>query len=464
MTKPTLEGVPVELKILILFRVSDSDTLQSLVLASPGYYQAYLAVRPELLESLVKRQYTGFLDLAEALAAVRSQGVHFSSRREDAIFLLDRWRRRNEIHVLSQSFSGLSLEPDGVEETTKLLHFHKVLSFFLEDYSLNAPSPPWIPSTQWENEYLPLNLTPLEKCRFLRAICRFQILKNIFGDPVYEVELEDNNPYGDKMDWQIGDGDRKAPASIRRPWLIQQQAYRLFYAVMPPWEYEEMGSVFGYLISKIKAIVEEISDDLRRLSKNTPCKYFWDILPKEQRPPPGCEIDKESDLLHFDQHFKGLAGLGPEFLYHILHLDRLSRRNIVCVNTRCYWPGPFIGLQMGLSWDERFPFIDPADRYEVQPFGNFELWSTCPPIEQPSVGWKKAWLLPHTGEDFLEGSMDLDREHEQDWGWCYALWDERRLQEWEAPFLEDGWSNEPPRPLREVNDILQEIRQRVLAH
>lgn len=434
----------------------DSDTLQSLVLASREYHQAYLAVRPEVLESLVKRQYTGFLDLAEALTAVRSQGVHFSSRREDAIFLLDRWRRRNEIRALSQ-FSGPLFEPDGVGETIKLLHFHKVLSFFLEDYSLNVPRPPWIPATQWENKHLPLQLTPLEKCRFLRAMCRFQILKNIFGDPVYDVNLEGDNPYGDGMDWQMGEtGEPIDPSRRHRPEGIVQQAYRLFHGTMPPWEYEEMGCVFGYLISKIKAITEEISDDLRRLRDNTPCEFFWDILPKEQRPPSSCDIEIESDLVHFYNHFKGLAGLGPEFLYHILHVDRLSRRNIVCVNTRGYWTGPFIGLLMGLAWTERFPFIDPADEYEFQPLGNAELWSNCPPIEQPTLGWKKTWLRPHAGEDLLEDSMDLDRENETDWDWCYALWDEKRLQGWKAPFLEEGWRNEPSHQLhqlREANNI-----------
>lgn len=448
------------------------------MLASPGYHQAYLAVRPEVLESLVERQYAGFLDLAEALTAVRSQGVHYSSRREDAIFLLDRWRRRNEIRGLSQSFSRLSLEPsdvkstidsrppfepDGVEEMIKLLHLHKMLSFFLGDFSLNTPRPPWIPSTQWENKCLPLHLTPLEKRRFLRAMCRLQILANIFGDPVYDVKLEGDNPYKRGMNWQMGETG-EALDSSRMPLEthdIEQQAYRLFYGTMPPWEYEEMGSVFGYLMSKIKAIAEEIFDNLRRLSKSTPCEYFWDILPEEQRLPP-CDIDTERDLLTFDQHFEGLAGLGPEFIFHVLHVDQLSRRNIVCVNTRGFWPGPFIGLQMGMSWDERFPFIDPADRYELQPLGNDEFWSNCPLIEQPTLVWKKASLRPHTGEDFLEDSIDYNRMTETDWDWCYALWDEKRLQEWKAPFLEEGWRNERPR-FRPANEVIQEVLQRVHA-
>lgn len=81
----------------------DGDTLTSLVLASPEYHQAYLAVRHELLECLVKRQYSGLLDLAEELTAVRSKAVHFSHQMENVMSLLDNWPRRNDIRELSKS-------------------------------------------------------------------------------------------------------------------------------------------------------------------------------------------------------------------------------------------------------------------------------------------------------------------------------------------------------------------------
>ncbi|KAJ5578636.1 uncharacterized protein N7459_007600 [Penicillium hispanicum] len=443
MAEPTLENLPTELKILILFRVPDHDTLKSLVLASPKYHHAYLAVRQELLEYLVHQQYSGFLDLAEALTVVRSQGLYFSSYKESAISLLDCWRRRNETHSLGQALR----KPDGLEEVIKLLHFHKLLSFFLEDYSINAPRPPWIQLAQWKNEYLPLGFSPLETRRFLRALCRFQLLHNIFGDQIEcehdydEIPNCDKHPDCDKHGvrpiWQLGEfNGRRGPSRMNNTWLCGLEAYRLFYGIMPPWEYEEMGCVFGYLVSKIKPISKEIADDLRQLIKNTPCEFFCDIIPREQRPPV-CEIEIESDLDHFNKHFKGLAGLGPEFLYRVLHMDRLSRRNTVCNNTRGFWPGPFIGLQMGLSWDKRFPFIDPMDRLEFSQ--NFEqFWSALSPLEQPSVGWKKAWLVPHNEGDSFEDSLNYNRAHEKDWEWCYALWDERRLQEWRAPLLEDG--------------------------
>lgn len=194
-----------------------------------------------------------------------------------------------------------------------------------------------------------------------------------------------------------------------------------------------MGSVFGYLLTKIASSSKEMVEDLRQLSINTPCKFFCDIIPVQERPPSGCEIEADRDLVHFHHNFKGLAGLGPQFVYRILHMTRLSRRSSLCINARSFWPGPFIGLGIGISRADHFPLIDPADRLDVQDFE--EGWFTLPPLEQPTLGWEKAWILPHNQEDILEESMNDHRESEKDWEWSYALWDEGRLEDWGAPLL-----------------------------
>ncbi|KAH8431547.1 uncharacterized protein LDX57_009209 [Aspergillus melleus] len=423
MARPTLEGLPVELMILILFRLPDGNTFKSLVYASPDYHQAYLTVRYQLLRLLVRRQLGGLLDLAEVFTAIRSQGVHYAYQDENVIALLDNWRRKDEIRELKSSKQPD--EPDSPEEIIKRFRFYRMLFFFLEDISINAPRPPWIQPIQWESEYLPLHLSIFEKRRFLRAMCRFQILKNLFGDPVYCFDRVKCGKCGDRNKfWQLRECN-----DLQTVW---EEAYRLFYGTMPLWEHDEMGSVFMYLVSKYEGISKEITDDLRQLSKNTSSRFFWDILPKEQRPPP-CEIESERDLFHFNQHYEGLAGLGPEFLYRILHMDWLTRRNLVCVNTRSFWPGPFIGYGTEILQDIQFQFIGPADRYECPNFEQF--WSTLSPLEQPTVGWKKAWLRPHNQEDILEDSFNFNRELDEDWGWCYALWDENRLKEWKAPLV-----------------------------
>ena len=388
-------------------------------------------MRHALLGKVVRHQYHGFLDLAEALTAVRSKDMHFGDQRENVISLLDTWRRRDEIRELSQTLLSRADRHSSLEEVIGLLHFYKILRFFLEDFSNNAPRTPWIQPAQWESEYLPLQLSLSEKRRFLRATCRLQILKNIFGDPAYLVGAWNTPDDRDKIEWRLRDQGE--------PWAVDEEAYRLFYGPMALWEHEEMGCVLRYFMTKFNAITEEIADNLRKLSKNTPCKYFWEILPKEQKLPQGCEIGVELDLDNFHQYHKGLGGLGPEFLYRVLHMDPLSRRDTVCMNTRAYWSGPFIGLEIGLSQDIYFPCIDPADRHEAPDFEQF--WFTLSPLEQPTVGWKKAWLMPHSREDILEDFLNPDRT-ETDWEWCYAIWDEKRLNEWKAPLLGGDCSGE----------------------
>ncbi|KAJ5723070.1 hypothetical protein N7488_001105 [Penicillium malachiteum] len=140
----------------------DIDSLKSLVFASPEYYQAYLTVKHELLSHLVEQLYDGVLDISEALTALRSENLDYSCEREMTIAFLDRWRRRDEIRASGKSSSSQIDEPQNPEEIIKLFNLHKVLSFFVEDFSINAPKPPLIEPLHWA-KLMPLQLTPFGK-------------------------------------------------------------------------------------------------------------------------------------------------------------------------------------------------------------------------------------------------------------------------------------------------------------
>ncbi|CAG8057669.1 unnamed protein product [Penicillium olsonii] len=393
--EPNLEGLPTELKIHILWQIPVIEDLKSLVLASPGYHRAYLLVRYHLLEWHANQQLGEELDLAEALTAVRSKGIQFTTRRESAIALLDTWRRRDEIRGSSQSHQlPYRLDkPTHLEGIINLLHFQK---------------------------------------RILRALCRLQILKNIFGDPIHCFQYPNCDSCSCTDHWRKREGTKKVRRSHEpRNHQDDEYAFRLFYGTMPPWEYEEMGCVYSYFREKDELLGKEIGRDLRQLSESTPCEFYSDILPVEERPPPGSTIHSDISFILFpDQDAEGLAGLGPEFLYRLFHVDRLTRRNIVCRNTRKIWHGPFIGYKISLSWEYRFPLIEPADRHDRPGFEQF--WSSLPAIEQPTPEWKRTWLVEQ-GEDIeLEYAIYADETEETGWNWCYALWDEERLEEWKS--------------------------------
>lgn len=232
----------------------------------------------------------------------------------------------------------------------------------------------------------------------------------------------------------------------RNEWLTyegydsQEEEYRLLFGVIPPWEYEEMGCVWKYLMGKYEPITREISDDLRQLAGDTPHVSFSQILPEDERPEGGA-IDCVNDLGIFPDYLDAFTSIGPDFLYRALHTSRRRRRKMVTKNMDSSTIS-FIGWSLGISWDERLPFLDPAARHEIQNFEQF--WSTLPPIEQPNLGWRKAWLLPHSSEDSLPEALNLHRNPETDWTWGYALWDGKRLKEWKAPMLENAGPGHQP--------------------
>lgn len=123
-SKPTLEGLPTELIILILFYIPDQTSLQSIVFASPIFHQAYLAVRQPVLYRVLKTQYESLLNFSEAITAVQSEGLSFHSHNEDAISLLDIWRRRREIAESSLTKSDQTNGLNGLEETIKVFRFY----------------------------------------------------------------------------------------------------------------------------------------------------------------------------------------------------------------------------------------------------------------------------------------------------------------------------------------------------
>ncbi|KAJ5390248.1 uncharacterized protein N7496_001316 [Penicillium cataractarum] len=397
--------------------VSDLDTLRSIVLSSPICHKAYLMVREELLHTILKASYGEFLDLSEAIIAVRSKDLWLEHHEEQAIALLDRWRRREEIKQFFPTLAAQLYQPGDLEETIKLLRFHTILQFFFEDYTMNLPRPSWIEPARWKQE-LPIKMSKNEKCRFMRALCRLQIYGNIFGPPE------------DRKHLCLPAGDLSS----------DEKLFRLFLGAMPPWEYHEMGCVGSYLQTKYDPVFEKVSTGLRDAMKNDQGRFFWDVLSDDECPPPAV-IDRVEDLPQIPTYAAALTFMGPDFLYRALHSTPIPQRNLVIGNlNRSFFPvfdGNFP------IWYERIPFTDPADRHYVRHFEQF--WSTLPPLEQPNLSWRKLGLVPHTPEQTLENALDMDNDQnlENEWPWGFALWDDARLKKWDAPLLIEGRGDAP---------------------
>jgi hypothetical protein len=96
----------------------------------------------------------------------------------------------------------------------------------------------------------------------MRALCRLQIHANIFAPPVRISPPENTSLYSWPRSKLIGNS------------YDDEQAYRLFVGAMPPGEYQELGCVWSYLLTKYDPIIKKISNDLRDAMKIAQDQFF----------------------------------------------------------------------------------------------------------------------------------------------------------------------------------------------
>lgn len=384
-----------------------------MILSSRQYYAAYHAARPKILHSVFNTQHGGLIDIADALTAVRSKGLWFKFHREEAISVLDTWRRRRA-EKIRELRKPTIISP---EETIKLFHLYRVWHFFLEDYGKNntIPRPGWVQATRWN---LPLlDLSDTEKRRILRGLCRLHIYCNIFGR--IERKIRCLGDAADKDTYNDWDDD------------FEREDLGLFWDTMAPWECEELACVWSYLVAKYAVVSAKICTDLRNLAFLSECLFLRDVTPVEERPASYLILDVY-DLDKLDRCPEGLTLIGPELLYRVLNAeDYLLQRNLVMANADPIYLWSSI-LYSASDWNGLYR-DEPEDQYNVPDFER--VWSTLPSFEQPNIGWKMACLVPHTPEQTLWDSFNRGRKRDQGWGWGYAIWDEKRLEGWR-----DDWA------------------------
>jgi hypothetical protein len=425
----------VELQISILFNIDDLDSLRSLVFASPTYHRAYQLVRQELLYVLLQSSYDGLVDIADAVAAVRSRGLYAikPSNRAKIIALLDSRRRSEEIRCLGLSSWPFPDEPADIRETIQLLHLHEKAIFLLDDYTRTAARPEWIDLEKWKNEILPRTLSRTEQRRFLRAFYRMQTYGNIFGP----IELPLGADYvEEENDWFHDWGGRT-------PTFTDEEMWRLFFGPMAPWEVEEFSCFWRHCYHRSEEPYLEISKSLAAYV--APGVIFFSDLPPEERPPLnrlGLDIDHMH--IHQDEHREILAYMVPTFLVKILReQDFRTRRDLLLANIVIhnhsfaeYWPKP--------SWNEAgaLPLLYPADRFDfgTDVSGLKAYLETLPLHERPNIAWTQQWLDAELESPQVFEDMYSYAPNSRCWNWGYAIWDDERLIEWGAmDHLEPPW-------------------------
>lgn len=255
--------MPTELRILILKYIPTLESLHNTVSASRAYHESYLAARKEILSSFVHRQYD-LVDIAEAIAVVRSEGLNATEEnKEEVIALLDRRRRPQEIRHSANN--GSANEPESVEECCTLLRIHRELNRIVDNYSLRAPCPSWIQKSTWHSKHLPINLSVNERTRLLRGLYRLQTYCNIFGQNTISPHARKGSKIFSYHWW---------------PFVFKEsEMWGLFFATFPPWEVEEFTCIWIYMERRYSEFFEEISRDLENVPQDAMFLQFGGLKP-----------------------------------------------------------------------------------------------------------------------------------------------------------------------------------------
>jgi hypothetical protein len=247
-----LETLPTELRMLILQQLPDIQSLKSLVHASPIYYSTYAVAKKTLLHEILQRQY-GLVDLAEPIAAIRSQGLHADvpANKDEIVSLLDRRRRHDE---LSRSENA----PADLEECLQLSYLYRQLEYLLHTYCTQASCPQGITQEKWDQSR-PITPSKTEKARILRALCRLQTYCNIFGAREWDESQQES-----QSSTRPGLSKRRSSTWYRNFQL--HEMWSLIFGTMAPWEVEEFGCLWLFIQQQYSNIFSEIAQEFPRNS------------------------------------------------------------------------------------------------------------------------------------------------------------------------------------------------------
>jgi hypothetical protein len=223
-----------ELRILILFQMTDLQSLHSLIRASPSYYASFLKVgRKKVLTHLALRNMDERLHV-DALAAVRSARYYESpfgpayysdtATYRTTDFIEEYGRARGNIANSNSEWSLCRNLIEGIE----LCNLHEAVKRVANDYCFFIA-----PSIQNNQS---LDLSKMEQLRLYRSIYRFQVYCNFFN----------NNAI---VGPDVGTDRQQSRHPIRH-----------FLPSFSPWEVLEMACVWYYLSKRWLSVAQDISN------------------------------------------------------------------------------------------------------------------------------------------------------------------------------------------------------------
>jgi hypothetical protein len=234
-----LEGLPVELQLLILQAAPDVPTLYALVRSSPVFYTTYISGQRSILLAVLSTELT-LTVLRESCAGLRAVNI----RRGDDGSEDDVWTR--EVYAFLNDYSQYCLSPkvgnaqlSGLPlDKATLLHIshnHSSVRTVTLDFCKSTLS--LHPITGQDTPFQELSQN--EKRRIYRACYRFELFCKLFGRLVYESSSV--------PEWGFYPGSRISS---------------LFLSKFNLWEVEEIASIHDYINMRYDQIFKECETQL----------------------------------------------------------------------------------------------------------------------------------------------------------------------------------------------------------
>ncbi|KAF7139778.1 hypothetical protein CNMCM5793_008391 [Aspergillus hiratsukae] len=322
--------------------------------------------------------------------------------------------KRRIVEVLDRQRNGSIRSKLDPSDSIDLLHLHQTFQTLLDTFCSHARR-----SSQTEplgrQHTAPLRLSPTEKGRILRALCRLQTYCNVFGAREWTEPADDLS---------VPSRSKRTSSTWYKNFTISEM-WRLCFSSMAPWEVEEFGSVWVLMRNEYKRMFDEIKQEFPRTDSR------WRALRPASLPADPWELYPSSsdDVNDYSIYFNHLVLLGPTFLHKVLsQKSREDRWRLLACNA--------------ISSKSSF-----MDTVQVVRSPSPQLWSaekcmdddtpeglrTMPDIDQPNPGWKRHWYSQDvTGcEIFTLRSAAGESEaaqlrtfgHCAGWEFGYALWD-----------------------------------------
>lgn len=234
----SLDGLPAELKALILHSTPNIAALQTLVQSSPLYHRVYLDERKVILSAVLLRDI-GPQVLPDALAVHKASQIGFdgSGLRKDSVKSFISQYKAERDSSLPATYDSLDIET--LESLSRL---QSVVTKITSDFCKATLS---VHPVTGERIQPHGDLSTNEKRRIYRALYRFELFRALFTEP---------------LDIQI-------PLEFR--WCFDSMDQNLlFLSIFKVWEIEEVACVRDYIIRRHTEILRESSSELLKLRPN----------------------------------------------------------------------------------------------------------------------------------------------------------------------------------------------------